>query len=121
MTTPAKSRVSGASGVCWGSDVTPEEMEILKVLRGTAFQAFFPTGRSIAAAETFDALVESLLRMQRSRWIELEVEPCNARVGYYQRKYKAAVARCTDTGREALNSASWVPPTEKETPPPKIP
>jgi hypothetical protein len=101
--------------------VTPEEMEILKVLSGTAFQAFFPTGRSIAAAETFDALVESLLRMQQSRWIELEVEASNARVGYYQRKYKAAVARCTDAGREALKSASWVPPTEEEAPPPKIP
>ncbi len=85
-------------------------MEILKVLRGTDFQAFFPTGRSITAAETFDALVESLLRMQRSRWIELEVEPSKAMVGFYQRKYKAAVARSTDTGREALKSASWVPP-----------
>jgi hypothetical protein len=105
----------------WECDVTPEEMEILKLLRGTAFQAFFPTGRSIAAAETFDSLVESLLRMQRSRWIELELEPSNAQVGYYQRRYKAAVARCTDAGREALKSASWVPPTEEETPPPKIP
>jgi hypothetical protein len=102
-------------------DVTPEEVEILKVLHGTDFQAFFPTGRSIAAAETFDALVESLLRMQRSRWIELEVEVSKAMVGFYQRKYKAAIARCTDTGREALKSASWTAPTEEETPPPKIP
>jgi hypothetical protein len=51
----------------WESDVTPEEMEILQALGGTDFQAFFPTGRSIAAAERFDALVESLLPMQQSR------------------------------------------------------
>jgi hypothetical protein len=113
--------VFDTSGVAWGSEVTFEEMEILKTLHGTAFQAFFPKGRSIAAAETFDALVESLLHMQRSGWIELQVEPSKAVVGYYQRKYKAAVARCTDVGREALKSASWVTPTEEETPPPKIP
>jgi hypothetical protein len=82
--------------------VTLEEMEILKMLRGTDFQAFFPTGRSIAAAETFDVLVESLRRMQQSRWIELEVETSKATVGPYQRKYKAAIARCTDRGREEL-------------------
>jgi len=82
--------------------MTPEEIEILKGLHGTHFQAFFPTGRSIAEAEAFDALVESLQRMERNRWIDLEVSRSRMRVGYYQRKYQAAVARCTDTGREAL-------------------
>jgi hypothetical protein len=101
--------------------VTTEEMEILKLLSGADFQAFFPTSRSIAAAEKFDALVQSLLVMQQARWIELEVEPTKAVVGYYQRKYKAAIARCTDVGREALKSASWVAPSQEETPPPKIP
>ena len=80
----------------------PEELEILKGLRGTAFQSFFPTGRSIAQAEAFDALVESLEGMRQSGWIELEVSPSGVQVGNYRRKYRAAVARCTDAGREAL-------------------
>jgi hypothetical protein len=82
--------------------VTREELEILKGIRGTAFQSFFPTGRSIAAAETFDKLVDSLELMQRSGWVELEVSPSGVLVGGYKRKYRAAVARCTEAGREAL-------------------
>ena len=82
--------------------MTPQEIEILSGIRGTKFQSFFPTGRSIHEAEKFDALVELLQRMQREGLIELEVSPSRMQVGYYQRKYRAAVAHCTDSGREAL-------------------
>ncbi|HEX3236173.1 MAG TPA: hypothetical protein VHR41_18420 [Gemmatimonadales bacterium] len=83
---------------------TAEELKILKAVRETTFHPFFPTGRSIAEAEAFDVRVELLKRMQQEGWIELEVSPSRSLVGGYQRKYRAALARCTDLGREGLKS-----------------
>jgi hypothetical protein len=63
---------------------------------------FLPAGQSAAEAQVFDDLVEWLQRLQRLKWIELEVGEKAGRVGKYQRKYIAAAARCTKHGRQVL-------------------
>jgi hypothetical protein len=52
-----------------------------------------------AQARAFDALVDTLQRMRRMGWPELEVAERPAQVGRYRRRYIGAVARCTDEGR----------------------
>jgi hypothetical protein len=82
--------------------VTPEELEVLKAIGGQEVKTFQPAGRSAAEAQIFDELVEQLQRMQRLKWIELEVAEKAGRVGRYERKYIAAVARCTEHGPQVL-------------------
>jgi hypothetical protein len=82
--------------------MTPDEFEILKAISRKNVETFLPAGRSAAQAKAFDDLVERLQALKRLGWIELEVAGQSARVGKYQRTYGAAVARCTDGGRRAL-------------------
>ena len=77
--------------------MTPKELEILKALSCTDVETFFPAGGSAAEAQAFDDLVDWL---QGLGWIELKVAEQAAHVGMYRRKYIAAVARCTDHGRQ---------------------
>ena len=82
--------------------MTPKELEILKALSCTDVETFFPAGGSAAEAQSFDELVDWLQGLRRLGWIELEVAEQAAHVGKYRRKYIAAVARCTEHGRQAL-------------------
>jgi hypothetical protein len=61
-----------------------------------------PAGPSAAEAQAFDELVESLQGLRALGWIELEVSKQAGHVGMYRRRYIAAVARCTDDGRQAI-------------------
>jgi hypothetical protein len=82
--------------------MTPKELEILKALSCTDVETFFPAGGGAAEAQAFDELVDWLQGLRRLGWIELEVAEQAAHVGKYRRKYIAAVARCTEHGRQAL-------------------
>jgi hypothetical protein len=61
-----------------------------------------PEDNTAAALARFKATVESLKEMQKAGWLELEVaEEDRRHRGRPQRK-RAATARCTEQGREAL-------------------
>jgi hypothetical protein len=81
---------------------TPADLRILEAISGSDAETFLPAGPSAAEAQAFDELVESLQGLRRLGWIELEVSQQAGHVGTYRRKYIAAVARCTDDGRQAM-------------------
>lgn len=83
--------------------MTPEEFEILKAISCRDVETFLPAGGSAAQARAFDALVDTLQRMSRMGWLELEVAERPAQVARYRRRYIGAVARCTDEGRRILS------------------
>jgi hypothetical protein len=60
---------------------------------------FMPEGNTAAARAKYDATIESLGEMQKAGWIELEV---NAAKRGRPEARRAAAARCTEAGREAL-------------------
>jgi hypothetical protein len=82
--------------------VTPEELETLKAICAREVETFLPAGPSAAQWKAFDELVKRLEALKRLGWIELEVAGQSGRVGKYQRTYIAAVARCTEQGRQSL-------------------
>jgi hypothetical protein len=77
-------------------------LELLKAISCQDIETFLPAGRTAAQAKAFDALVETLQRMERMGWLEVRPAEQEGMVGRYQRKYVAAVARCTDEGRRVL-------------------
>ena len=64
--------------------------------------AYLPEGSSIPDLRAFDALVAMLRQWKKAGWIQLEVVRSGRTVKGYRRKYKAAAARCTRQGKEAL-------------------
>jgi hypothetical protein len=91
--------------------VTPEEIQLLKAICDTGQQRFGVRRKTAAAAQVFDELVEALERMQRYGWVELEVLPAaGQQAERYRRKYRHAVARCTEQGREVLRLLSGEEP-----------
>ena len=83
--------------------MTPRELEILKVISCKDVETFLPADRTAAQVRAFDELVEVLQGMRRLGWIQIEVAKHRGRQsGRYQPQYLAAVARCTDEGRRAL-------------------
>jgi DNA-binding NtrC family response regulator len=87
-------------------DTLPATDQVLRLLRQLcrrSYQRFSPRAMRTKRVEEFDRRVETLCTMQRAGWIQLEVLSAEGRqVGGYQRKYRAAVARCTEEGRKAL-------------------
>jgi hypothetical protein len=84
--------------------VTDEEVYFLRALCRTDQQSLLPQGTSVEQLRQFDELVESLKRMQKAGWIELEVaEGGTRKVKGYRRRYRAAAARCTEEGKRALD------------------
>lgn len=81
--------------------MTPDELELLKAISGKEVETFVPAGRSAAQAKAFDELVERLEALKRLGWIELEVAGQSSR-SKYQLTLIAAVARCTEQGRQVL-------------------
>jgi hypothetical protein len=82
--------------------MTQEELTILQAICQSDYKAYLPQGSSVAAVREFDALVATLAEMKKAGWIELEVEQGGKAVKGYKQKYRAAAARCTKHGREAL-------------------
>ena len=64
--------------------------------------AYLPEGSSIPDLRAFDALVTMHRHWKKAGWIQLEVVQSGRTVKGYRRKYKAAAARCTQQGKEAL-------------------
>jgi hypothetical protein len=82
--------------------MTDQEIAVLRALCRSDQVAYIPEGSSTAALREFDDLVLGLYGMQKMGWIELEVEKGGKAVKGYKQKYRAAAARCTKHGREAL-------------------
>ena len=82
--------------------MTKGEITILQTICQSDYKAYLPQSSSVAAFREFDALVAALYAMERAGWIELEVEKGGEAVKGYKQKYRAAAARCTKHGREAL-------------------
>jgi len=82
--------------------MTPEELKLLKMLSEKELETFLPAGRSAAQAQAFDELVERLESTQRLQWIEVKAAAQPGKIGKYERRYVAAVARCTEHGRQVL-------------------
>ena len=64
--------------------------------------ACIPQGSSTTALREFDDLVLTLYGMKMMGWIELVVEKGGKALKGYKQKYRAAAARCTRHGREAV-------------------
>ncbi|MGH7525376.1 MAG: hypothetical protein ACREMX_01585 [Gemmatimonadales bacterium] len=85
--------------------MTDAELALLRSLSQAEVVTFMPEGSTAAAVARFDALVKSLREMQKAGWVELEVSSDERRRVGRQPKYRAAAARCTERGREALREA----------------
>jgi hypothetical protein len=82
--------------------VREQELTLLRALCRSDHMAYIPQGSSATALREFDALVAALYGMKKAGWIELEVEKAGKAVKGYKQRYRAAAARCTKHGREAL-------------------
>jgi hypothetical protein len=82
--------------------VTEQELTLLRAVCRSDHMAYIPQGSSTTALRDFDALVAALYGMKKLGWIELEVEKAGKPVKGYKQRYRAAAARCTRHGREAL-------------------
>jgi hypothetical protein len=82
--------------------VTEQEILLLRSICQADHKVYAPQSSSLANLRGFDELVASLQEMKKAGWIELEVEKSGKLMRGYLRRYKAAAARCTKHGREAL-------------------
>lgn len=82
--------------------MTDQEIDLLRALCRSDNMAYLPQESSTTALREFDALVAVLRQWKKAGWIQLEVVRSDRTVEGYRRKYRAAAARCTDRGREAL-------------------
>ena len=84
--------------------LTDEELELLRRIAAAKGPMMFQAeGRTIAAHVAFDHRVDVLKDLRKAGWIVLEVwvaEPGNR--GHARRRYSAAQASCTESGRDAL-------------------
>lgn len=82
--------------------MTEQEINLLRALCRADNMGYLPQGSSTTALREFDALVARLRQWKKAGWIQLEVVRSDRMVQGYRRKYRAAAARCTTQGREAL-------------------
>jgi hypothetical protein len=87
-----------------GCALTDEELDLLRrIAAANAPVMFQAEGRTVPAHLAFDHRVDVLRDLRKAGWIVLEVwiaEPGNR--GYARRRYSAAQAHCTVSGREVL-------------------
>jgi hypothetical protein len=87
-----------------GCALTDEELELLRrIAAANAPVMFQAEGRTVPAHLAFDHRVDVLRDLRKAGWIVLEVwvaEPGNR--GHARRRFSAAQAYCTESGREAL-------------------
>jgi hypothetical protein len=82
--------------------VTKTEVTLLRSLAQAEVVTFMPGANTAGALARFETTVASLRDLQKAGWAELEVaEDKKRKRGHPQRK-RAAAARCTEAGREAL-------------------
>jgi hypothetical protein len=88
-----------------GCALTDEELELLRTIAAANVPVMFQAeGRTVPAHLAFDHRVDVLRNLRKAGWIVLEVwvaEPGNC--GHARRRYSAAQAYCTESGREALD------------------
>lgn len=88
-----------------GCALTDEEFGLLrKIAAAEAPVMFQAEGSTVAAHVAFDHRVDVLRDLRKAGWIVLEVwvaEPGNR--GHARRRFSAAHAYCTESGREALD------------------
>ena len=87
-----------------GFALTDEELDLLRRIATAAAPVMFQAeGSTIPTHLAFDHRVDALRDLRKAGWIELEVwvaEPGSR--GHARRRYSAAQAYCTASGREAL-------------------
>jgi hypothetical protein len=87
-----------------GCALTDEELELLRRIAAADAPVMFQAeGRTTPAHLAFDHRVDVLRDLRKAGWIVLEVwvaEPGNR--GHARRRYSAAQACCTESGRGAL-------------------
>jgi hypothetical protein len=87
-----------------GCALTDEELELLRRIASAEAPVMFQAeGRTVPAHLAFDHRVDVLRDLRKAGWIVLEVwvaEPGNR--GHARRRFSAAQAYCTESGREAL-------------------
>jgi hypothetical protein len=87
-----------------GCALNDEELELLRRIAAAEAPVMFQAeGRTVSAHLAFDHRVDVLKDLRKAGWIVLEVwvaEPGNR--GHARRRYSAAQAYCTESGREAL-------------------
>jgi hypothetical protein len=84
--------------------LTDEELDLLRRIGAAEGPVMFQAeGRTIGAHVAFDHRVDVLRDLPKAGWIVLDVwvaEPGTC--GHARRRYSAAQAYCTESGREAL-------------------
>jgi hypothetical protein len=97
-------RKASEHGLGPGCALTDEELELLRrIAAANAPVMFQAEGRTVPAHLAFDHRVDVLRDLRKAGWIVLEVwvaEPGNR--GHARRRFSAAQAYCTESGREAL-------------------
>jgi hypothetical protein len=87
-----------------GCALTDEELDLLRAIAAAKAPVMFQAeGRTPPAHLAFDHRVDVLRDLRKAGWIVLEVwvaEPGNR--GHARRRFSAAQAYCTESGREAL-------------------
>lgn len=88
-----------------GCALTDEEVSLLRRIASAEVPVMFQAeGTTVLAHHEFDDRVDVLRDFRKAGWIVLEVwaaEPGNR--GHARRRYSAAQAYCTESGREALD------------------
>jgi hypothetical protein len=87
-----------------GCALTDEELTLLRRIAAADEPVMFPAeGRTTQAEHAFDHRVDVLRDLRKAGWIVLEVWPAEkGQRGHGRRRYTAAQASCTASGREAL-------------------
>jgi hypothetical protein len=87
-----------------GCALTDEELQLLRTIAAAAAPILFQAeGSTVPAHSAFDHRVDVLRDLRKAGWIVLEVwgaEPGTR--GHARRRFSAAQAYCTESGREAL-------------------
>ena len=87
-----------------GCALTDEELLLLRTIAAVDASVMFKAeGSTVTAHNAFDHRVDVLRDLRKAGWIVLEVwvaEPGNR--GHARRRFSAAQAYCTESGREAL-------------------
>jgi hypothetical protein len=80
--------------------MTEAQIALLRSLTEVDVVTFIPEGTSRPAVARYEATLASLKEMQKAGWVELEIADEKKRRRGQTRR--AASARCTAAGREAL-------------------
>jgi hypothetical protein len=88
-----------------GCALTDEELALLRRIAAADEPVMFHAeGRTVPAHHAFDHRVDVLRDLRKAGWIALEVWPAEkGDRGHARRRFSAAQASCTPSGRQALD------------------